>query len=185
MAKIVPFKNDEALTAGLEALQNTDFDTVDIIAIMYDASDYVEASPVDNPNNDVDIQTYTGSIRASIELLQETYPYIRIVFMSPTFGYYVDEDGQWYNGNETDLGNGTIPTYWQRAIDTVSSLGVSFLDNYYGSINENNYSKFMISSLHLNNAGRQQIAEHFVSKILKNEYSEFDVSGTDASKQEE
>ena len=185
MANIVPFKNDEALTAGLEALQNTDFDTVDIIAIMYDASDYVEASPVDNPNNDVDIQTYTGSIRASIELLQETYPYIRIVFMSPTFGYYVDEDGQWYNGNETDLGNGTIPTYWQRAIDTVSSLGVSFLDNYYGSINENNYSKFMISSLHLNNAGRQQIAEHFVSKILKNEYSEFDVSGTDASKQEE
>ena len=185
MANIVPFKHDEALEAGLTALQDTDFSKVDIIAIMYDAVDYVEASPVYNENNDVDIQTYTGSIKASLELLQETYPYIRIVFMSPTFGYYVDEDGNWYNGNETDLGNGTIPTYWQLAIDTVSATGVSFLDNYYGSINENNYSKFMISSLHLNAAGRQQIAEHFVKKILENDYSEFDVGGTDAVKQSE
>ena len=183
MENIAPFKNDPSLTAGLEALKSTDMDKVDILAIMYDAVDYLEGSPVDNANNDVDIQTYTGSLKASIQLIQEEYPYIRIVFLSPTFAFYVDEDEKFQNGAMTDLGNGTISTYWVRAIDICSAAGISFIDNYYGSINGDNYLLFMRDAVHLNEAGRKQIAEHFVAKILNNEHGEFDVGGTNAVKE--
>ena len=183
MENIAPFKNDPSLTAGLEALKSTDMDKVDILAIMYDAVDYLEGSPVDNANNDVDIQTYTGSLKASIQLIQEEYPYIRIVFLSPTFAFYVDEDEKFQSGAMTDLGNGTISTYWVRAIDVSSAAGISFIDNYYGSINGDNYLLFMRDAVHLNEAGRKQIAEHFVAKILNNEKGEFDVSGTNATKE--
>ena len=183
MENIAPFKNDPSLTAGLENLKNTDMDKVDMIVIMYDAIDYLEKRPVDNFNNDIDLQTYTGALKSSIELIKETYPYIRIVFLSPTFAFYVDENDKFQSGASTDLGNGAIPTYWVRAIDVCSSEGISFIDNYYGSINGDNYLKFMRDAVHLNEAGRRQIAEHFVAKILKNQYAEFDVSGTDAAQE--
>lgn len=185
MENIAPFKNDPSLTAGLENLKNTDMDKVDMIVIMYDAIDYLEKRPVDNFNNDIDLQTYTGALKSSIELIKETYPYIRIVFLSPTFAFYVDENDKFQSGASTDLGNGAIPTYWVRAIDVCSSEGISFIDNYYGSINGDNYLKFMRDAVHLNEAGRRQIAEHFVAKILKNQYAEFDVSGTDAAQDSE
>ena len=173
---------DPTFSSSVNILKNVDFENVDIIAIMYDASDYMTLSPVDNPNNPDDIQTYTGALKRSFELIQEKYPYIRIVFLSPAFAQHVASDGTYQSGDVTDLGNGALPTYWVRAIDICTASGVSFIDNYYGSINESNYETYMSDNIHLNEAGRKQVAEHFVNKIIDNDHTEYNVSGADAAK---
>ena len=173
---------DGTYSSSVNMLKSIDFNDIDIIVIMYDASDYLTLSPVDNANDEDDIQTYTGALKRSLELIQEKYPFIRLVFMSPTFAQYVDGDGNYQNGDTTDLGNGAIPTYWARAIDICSAAGVSFIDNYYGSVNQNNHESYMTDNIHLNEAGRKQIAEHFVNKIIDNNYAEYDVTAADEAK---
>ena len=40
--------------------------------------------------------------------------------------------------------------------------GVSFLDNIYGTVNEDNADKYLKDHLHLNLKGRKQVAERFI-----------------------
>ena len=161
---------------SVSTLENVDFDKVDIIAFMYDASDYFTESPVMNNNNDDDIQTYTGSMKRALELINEKYPYIRLVFLSPTYAEYGDDDGNYHSGDTYALGNGSLPTYWAKGIDICTATGSSFIDNYYGSINETNYKKYLTDTVHLNEAGRALVAHHFVTKIIDKDYSEYDVN---------
>ncbi len=161
--------------AAVDALKSTDFSKVDVIAIMYDAIDYENKTPVQNPDNPDDLTTYVNSMRYAFQLIQDKYPYIRIVFMSPTYMMYKDADGDLSNGRTQNLGNGTLIQYWQWAYDTCGDSSVSFLDNYYGSVNESNYEEYLADNIHLNDAGRTKIADHFVYKVINGTYKEYDV----------
>ena len=174
METVATIKNDIRFKNSVETLKSVDFESVDIIAVMYDASDYLHRSPVWNDNDDGDLQTYTGALKRGIELIKEAYPHIRLVFLSPTYAFYPLEDGTYDDANYTDLGNGALPTYVIKAIDVTGNCGISFIDNYFGSVNENNHSKYLADHVHLNEAGFRQVARHFVSKILNNDKEEFD-----------
>ena len=162
---------DDTYQKAVDALKSTDFDKVDIVAIMYDGADYINGMAMQNPDVPDELTTYVGSLTNSFELLQNAYPYIRIVFMSP---YYSEYDGA--SGRTTDIGNGTLVNYFQWAYDTCGSCSVSFLDNYYGSVNENNYTEYLSDGVHLNTAGAEKIADHFVYKVIQDNYAEYDVS---------
>lgn len=162
---------DSAYQQSVDALKSTDFSKVDIIAIMYDGTDYINGMAMQNPDVPDELTTYVGSLSNSFKLLQDKYPYIRIVFMSP---YYAEYDG--VNSRTTDLGNGTIVNYFQWAYDTCGSSSVSFLDNYYGSVNENNYKDYLSDDVHLNAAGCTKVADHFVYKVIQDNYAEYNVS---------
>ena len=45
--------------------------------------------------NPTDPTQFTGNLEASIEVLQNYYPQIRIIVMSPTYAYAVDENGDY------------------------------------------------------------------------------------------
>jgi len=165
--------DDERFAASIDALKNTDFDSVDIIAVMYDATDYVNGMPVINMNNREELTTYSGSLLNSFRLIQETWPHIRVVFMSPTYMTFLNEEGEALDGRTTDIGNGTLIQYWQFAFDTCGSASVSFLDNYYGSVNDSNYGQYLLDNIHLNEAGRTKVADHFVYKVIENNYAEY------------
>lgn len=167
--------DDPQYEAAVKALESTDFSKVDMIAIMYDATDYENKEPVVNLGNEDELQTYVGSLRNAFDQIQEKYPYIRIVFMSPTY-MQLDNDGKTEDGRVTDLGNGTLIQYWQYAYDTCGDKSVSFLDNYYGSVNDSNYKKYLSDNIHLNDKGRQKIADHFVYKVVQNNYGEYDAN---------
>lgn len=162
---------DSAYQQSVDALKNTDFSKVDVIAIMYDGTDYINGMAMQNPDVPDELTTYVGSLSNSFKLLQDKYPYIRIVFMSP---YYAEYDG--VSSRTTDLGNGTIVNYFQWAYDTCGSSSVSFLDNYYGSVNENNYKDYLSDDVHLNAAGCTKVADHFVYKVIQDNYAEYNVS---------
>lgn len=157
---------DPDFVPTVEMLQELDMNTVDIICIMYDGIDYVEKRPSDDPNDPHSIVAYTGALRTAIEQFQETYPFIRIVVMSHTFCHSINDEGNFQNGDRTDLGNGTLSHYLQKELDVTSDCGVSWIDNFYGSVNEDNYLDYMTDYIHFNEAGLERLAERFVDCIL-------------------
>lgn len=165
MKTAATYSYDEAVPRTVAMLESLDMNTVDTICIMYDGTDYVNKRPCDDPNAPYDIITYTGALRSGITAIQEAYPHIRIVVMSHTFCHSINEEGNFQNGDRVDLGNGTLSHYLQKELDATSDCGVSFIDNFYGSINEDNYINYMTDYIHFNDEGRKLLAQRFVDCI--------------------
>ena len=145
-----------------DTLSTLDFQNVDVIAIMYDASDYLEERPLYNIENTTDIQTFAGNMDASLEVLCEYLPHIRIIVMSPTYAYYVEENGEYISSDIHKSDGYSLSTYAGNLERIAYTHTVSYLDNIYGTVNEDNAADYLEDHLHLNAAGRRKLAERFV-----------------------
>ncbi len=145
-----------------ELLLDIDFSTIDVIGIMYDATDYLEGRPVFNAENHTDIQTYYGNLTAGLDLLQNTYPHIRIIVMSPTYAYAIDSEGNYVESDIYVYNEFPLSTYSQMLEQSASNAGVSFVDNLYGTVNIYNANDYLIDNVKLNKEGKQKLAERFV-----------------------
>lgn len=145
-----------------EQIYNMDFNNVDVAVIMYDASDYLAGHEMYNDSNSTDIEQFTGNMEAGIELLQNTYPWIRIIVMSPTYAYAVDEDGKYISSDMYTYGWDVLSTYAIKQQESCSNRGVTFIDHIYGTITEDNADDYLIDNLHINTAGKELIADRFV-----------------------
>jgi hypothetical protein len=113
--------------------------------------------------NPTDIAYFTGNLEASIELIKEIYPHIRIIVMSPTYAYALNPDGDYVSSDMyCYLEDYKLSTYALMVERSTSMQGVSFVDNIYGTINENNADQYLLDHINLNVAGRQKLAERFV-----------------------
>ena len=148
----------EVETANM--LKNLDYTKVDMLVIMYDLSDYLGNRPLYNQTDPNDVITWTGSLNASLELIERAYPHIRTVILSmPACGATVD--GYYIDGDKLDLGNGTIPDYLNYEMNVVLANGVSYIDNYYGVITVENKDEYLVNEYHLNPKGIEAIANRF------------------------
>lgn len=144
----------------VEMLKNLDYKTVDMLVIMYDLSDYINRRPLYNQTDKNDLITWAGSLNASLELIEETYPHIRTVVLSmPACGATVDD--YYIDGDKVNLGNGTLPDYINYEVDVILANGVSFIDNYYGVITVENRDEYLVNDYHLNEKGIEAIADRF------------------------
>lgn len=166
MQTAATYSNDENFPLTTQMLSDLDMDNVDLICIMYDASDYINKRPCDDPNEPLNPITYTGALRTGVQAIQEAFPHIRIVVMSHTFCHTINEEGNFENGDRVDLGNGTLSHYLQKELDAANDCGISFIDNFYGSINEDNYLDYMTDYIHFNDAGRELLASRFAECIF-------------------
>ncbi len=145
-----------------DTLSTLDFQNVDVLVIMYDATDYLEERPLYNMEYTSDIQTFAGNMNASLELLRDTFPHIRIIVMSPTYAYYVEEDGEYISSDIHKSDGYSLSTYAGNLERAAYQHTSSYLDNIYGTVNEENAMDYLEDHLHLNAAGRQRLAERFV-----------------------
>ena len=166
MREVVDYGYDENYLRTTEMLAALDMNTVDVICIMYDGSDYINKRACENPDDPYDPVTYTGALRSGIEAIQEAYPHIRIVVMSHSFCHRINEEGNFENGDRVDLGNGTLSHYMLKELVVCMDCSVSFIDNFYGSVNEDNYSEYLMDNIHFNDAGRELLADRFVECIF-------------------
>ena len=144
----------------VEMLKNLDYKTVDMLVIMYDLSDYINHRPLYSQTDKNDLITWAGSLNASLELIEETYPHIRTVVLSmPACGATVDD--YYIDGDKVNLGNGTLPDYINYEVDVILANGVSFIDNYYGVITVENRDEYLVNDYHLNEKGIEAIADRF------------------------
>lgn len=166
MRKIIDYGYDESYLRTTEMLAALDMNTVDMICIMYDGRDYMNKRVCENPDDPYDPITYTGALRSGIEAIQEAYPHIRIVVMSHSFCHNVNENGDYENGDRVDLGNGTLSHYLLKELVVCMDCSVSFIDNFYGSVNEDNYTEYLVDNMHFNDAGRELLADRFAQCIF-------------------
>ena len=147
-------------------MDTIDMNTVDTICIMYDGSDYLEGSIYFNEQNETDIQSFSGNLLAGIEVLQAKYPHIRIIVMSPTYAFGIDDNGEYVSSDIKVYGEGaTLSSYMIKECETVGSRGISFIDNIYGTFNEDEASEYLTDNLHLNQNGREKLVRRICSFI--------------------
>ena len=156
----------EGAKEAYETLTHIDMNEVDVLTIMYDATDYLMGHEMYDDSNPTNIETFTGNLEASIELLQFYYPHLRIIVLSPTYAFAVDEKGQYISSDMyTYGGHDVFSTYVIRQAQSCDSRGVSFVDNLYGTITEDNATEYLVDNLHLTVAGRELVADRFLSAL--------------------
>lgn len=147
----------------VEILTTLDFNEVDTIAIMYDATDYLMGHEMYDDANPTNIRYFTGNLEAGIELFQRTFPHIRIIVMSPTYAFALDENGEYVSSDIYRYGGmDVLSTYVIKQCESCASRSVSFIDNLYGTITEDNASSYLTDHLHLNTEGRKLVTERFM-----------------------
>lgn len=148
-----------------DTIKSINFNDVDVIAVMYDGSDYIAQNPIYSDQDYTDITQFTGNLEAGIRLLQETYPHIRIIVLSPTYAYSdkIDETtGKYIRDDVMREGYSVLATYVIKQCESCIRNRVSFVDNMYGTITAENADEFLIDNLHLNAAGREKVAKRFI-----------------------
>ena len=145
----------------VNTLKTLDFNTIDTVAIMYDATDYLMGNAMYNDDNPTDPTQFTGNLEASLEVLQRLYPQIRIIVMSPTYAYAIDEDGN-YVSSDIYIYNGrdVLSTYVIKECYSSNLHSVSFMDNLYGSITEDNAKEYLRQN--------PELAEEIAAKVMAN-----------------
>ena len=152
MDVIVPDLDSESAREALAALKEVDMNAVDHLILFYDLQDYMGGRIVYDENNLQNLNTCYGALNASIQLVQETWPHIRIFVLSPTYGTFAQGDG-----TQVDYLN------WQ--LEASRRNGVSFLDNYYGAVTVDD-TDCLTDGYHLNQEGRERVAERFAQILL-------------------
>lgn len=152
-----------------DTLVSIDFSEVDVIAIMYDATDYLQGSDIYNFDNPTDITQSAGNLEASLEYLQNTYPHIRIIVMGPTYAHALDENGDYissslmsYNQEHSDY---VLSLYAKMEWNTCSMRGVSYVDHLRGTFTESSADRYLTDHLHLNKKGRELVADRFLDAL--------------------
>lgn len=151
---------------AIKTLESIDWDSVDVLALMYGTNDYLNGKMVTDPADDSNTAAYSGALNASLKLLKETYPHIRVVVTAPTF-CMVEQDGEKKGCDVTDTGFGKLPEYMIASKAICVDSNVTFIDNYYGlEISEHTVKDYLESDeIHPNAEGRKLIAERFVDLI--------------------
>ena len=145
-----------------ETLSTLDMNTIDVVAFMYDGTDYLMGNEMYNDANATDITQFTGNLQASIELLQENFPHIRIIVMSPTYAFGINENGEYISSDIQTYGQHYLSTYFNKEFATCYDLGVTFVDNLYVTVTEDNAGQYLTDNIHLNLEGRKRAADRFI-----------------------
>lgn len=155
------------VTEVREIFSTLDFDTVDIIVVMYDATDYFAGCPA-YPTEDISpIQSFAGNLEAGLNVLRQQHPNTRIIVMSPTYAFSdrLDENGDYISSDVVRYGQDVLSTYITKAADSCSAAQITFVDNFYVTFNEDNALDYLSDNLHLNAAGRKRVIERLVYAI--------------------
>ncbi len=169
------FKDDAKATLGTlpagaeeayDTLLNLDMDTVDVAVFMYDMSDYFMDHQIIDNDNQYNMMAVCGNLYASIDLFHMTYPNVRIIVMSPTYAFYVNDAGE-YDDAEIHRNSWGIGSdyFLQEATACINQLNVTFVDNYFATINADNASEYLADNMHVNQAGRQLLVDRLIYAI--------------------
>lgn len=153
-----------------KTLSEIDFDKVDVIAIMYDGTDYLMGHPVSDASDYTPIQQFIPHLDAALNILLENHPDIRIIVLSPPYAFsdQLDENGDYISSDIYVYGEGkeTLSRYAIMEYHLCSEKKVTFIDNIYGTFNEDEAKDYLTDNLHLNVEGRKKIAERFISALF-------------------
>lgn len=149
--------------ATLSLLQNLDFNTVDVITIMYDGSDYLDERGMYNRDDSQNIRHFGGALEASIKLIKETFPHIQIIVLSAPYAYGLEDDGTLVDSTIKIYGDeGPLASYVQYQSEVCYKTFTTFIDTFYGSVSFFTAKDLLEDHIHLKPEARELVAEQFM-----------------------
>lgn len=147
----------------VDELDGLDFSSVEILVVSYGMNDYTTGSPICDPENTENVNTMVGAMRTGIRFLRQSYPTLRIVFVSPTYCWLLDSvSGAIDDCEHRDFGGGYLEEYVEAQRSVAQECGVEFLDlyhDYYPHEKPQDWWLYTEDGIHPNEDGRQKIAE--------------------------
>ena len=156
----------------ITTLESVDLSSVDVVMFCYDGHDYRNGRlPVNYVGADAqteNIETLLGALNTSVYLFNNQYPDMQYVYVSPSFCYAIDENGDKISCAILDTGNGTIAETFNAARLISNYYGVSYIDMYSGVlINEENGEDYLEDDgITPNKKARRLMADRLV-KLLE------------------
>lgn len=152
-----------------DKLTSVDMMEIDTVLICYTSVDYTMAVGLYNPSDPYDTVFYESALRASIKLLQETYPHLHIIIGSPFMhGVVYGDDAVTTPATKVSYGSGYLTEYVARAYSVAMECCVSFDDNFYNVITEDTFWELCPTGI-LTKEGIQVIGEH-LHEYLQRKY---------------
>lgn len=163
---------DSNTRQALNTLQNIDYSKIDVLCIYYDASDYLDQRELRSDEGNTDPFLFEGALRSGILLIQDAFPHIRIIVMSPTYAYAVDEHGNYSSSFSTDILETPLKDYVIMEQVACEGCHVSFVDNFYGTIYEEIADDYLTDNVLLNEKGNELVADRFLYAL--NRFNDYD-----------
>lgn len=154
---------------ALEELSKVNFEEVDIIFIEHGINDYSAGRPIDNEDDPLDVYTYAGALRYSVEKIRGTYPKTEIVFVTPLYCYFQVNGERGFDSEKADFGHGPLINYVEAELQVAEEYGIPVVDNFHNlGINSDNIDEYAIDGIHLNEKGRQLLANALAEYVIQN-----------------
>lgn len=155
----------------LDALEAVDFKQVEVVLIQQGLNDYHAGTPLENPEKPLDEYTFAGALRSSVEALLRVNPELRIVIVTPTYGWYA-EMGK--TCEEADFGGGVLEEYVNVQLRVAEELGVEVIDVYHDFYTHETWEEkdlYTWDGVHPNERGREMLAAR-IAEVLARERTE-------------
>lgn len=153
------------LSYTIDIMEQIDFHKVGTLIFNHGLNDYHNGVKLDNPEDPYDEHTYGGALRTCLSILQQEYPQLRIIFVTPSYTWYLLEQK---NCEEMDFGQGTLDEYVELAIRICGEYGVEVVDVFHGLYeNEGMDSSWTYGTdgIHPNEHARRLIAQEIVDHL--------------------
>ena len=148
----------------LSAIKSVNFNDVDVITIAYGTNDYKENVPLSG--EEFDPSSYIGAFQYAIKRLQQTYPHIRIIAITPILRIFEDGTSDTYD----PCGNGTLIDFKDALLETAAKMRIPTV-NSYDELSLSEYNRDLYyqtdDGTHLNERGRAMYASLINAKITE------------------
>jgi lysophospholipase L1-like esterase len=153
----------------VEMLKTIDLDNIDYLVISYGTNDVTGENMADDQSDRLNVNTFGGALRYSLEKLFITYHNLNILLCSPTYRIWF-ENGEFIEDSDTkEFSGGKVPDFVAKEKEIAVEFKIPILDNYYElGINKFNYLKAFDTSdgVHQNADGRKIMGEKIGKKLL-------------------
>ncbi len=142
----------------IQTLSRIDFEQVDILLIEHGTNDYNSGQLADNEADPFDITTYGGALRQTVTLLQERFPNLRIILVSPIYCEFIAMENA--KCTEMDFGGGVLDVYVEVQKNIAQEYDLEWIDLYHHSgIGPDTIDIYTYDKLHLTKEGQQLIGD--------------------------
>lgn len=145
-------------------MESIAYDELEILVLEYGTNDYFSGTLIDGDEN---IECFAGSFARGIEALQEHFPNLRIVVVSPTFNWHYAAH---MNCEQVEFGGGYLSDYNNALIELCDKYALEYISLYELYNHEFDIFECRLyteDGVHPNEYGRQLIANEIVKYLAQ------------------
>lgn len=151
----------------IDALAEIDFANTEVLLLAFGVNDYHAGVPLENPEDFMDIYTYSGALREVLGTLQESYPDMRIVLVTPTYAWYIAND---MTCEEYVIEGNVLEDFVEQEIAIAAEFDVEVIDLYHDFYTHEKWEDWELyteDGLHPNEYGRTLLAETLAKELTE------------------